>query len=351
MNLGKGRTALIAGAAAALAFTTALPAQAATVSDPILEDLVSPLGLAVGSDGTVYVAQSFIGNLAESRKGEVSTIAQADFITGVEAKGRGTASFLANGELRITNPSGKIRTLANLAEYEFANNPDKDIAYGLQGLSDSCLDEIEAADLPDEVLEAIVPRFGLPDANPYAVAILPNGDRVVADAGGNSLLRVTPGGAVSTLAVMPPRPAEINAQTAGEFGLPACTVGLTNNFDFVPTDVEYHKGTLYVSSLPGGPEGSSPLGDRGGVFTVNPNTGATNQIGDGFAGATDVAVTKSGDVYVTELFGGRVSMLSGGGPVPVADLSEPVAIEAHKGKLYVSAGVFAGPGQVVIITP
>ncbi len=156
---------------------------------------------------------------------------------------------------------------------------------------------------------------------------------------------------MSTLAVMPPRPATIDAGTAGAFGLPACTIGLTMNFDFVPTDAELGPdGMLYVSSLPGGPEGPSPLGPRGGVFTVNPSTGALAQIGDGFSGATDLAVDKKGHVYVTELFGNTVSMLSGGGPVPIATLDEPVAIESYKGKLYVSAGVF-GPGQVVMITP
>jgi hypothetical protein len=356
MNRRKGRTALIAGAALALTFTAAAPASAATVSDPILEDLDAPLGLAVGSDGTVYVSQNdFFGggpaNLSQLRKGDVSSIASAGFVTGVEANGRGTTSFLADGELRVTNPSGKTRTLANVAAFEFANNPDQVNTYGLQGLTAPCQAELESSGLPPEVVQALIPGPGVPDANPYAVAILPNGDRVVADAGGNTLLRVTEEGAVSTLAVMPPRPAVIDDATAGAFGLPACTIGLTNNFDFVPTDVELHNGMLYVSSLPGGPEGPSPLGDRGGVFTVDPGTGATTQIGDGFAAATDLAVTKSGDVYVTELFGGQVSMLSGGGPVPVASLSEPVAIEAHKGTLYVSSGVFGGPGQVVTITP
>lgn len=82
-----------------------------------------------------------------------------------------------------------------------------------------------------------------------------------------------------------------------------------------------------------------------------PQTGALTQIGDSFYGATDLAVTGSGEVYVTELYNGNVSKLSGGGPVPIASLDEPVAIEYARGALYVSAGVFSGPGQVVTITP
>lgn len=87
------------------------------------------------------------------------------------------------------------------------------------------------------------------------------------------------------------------------------------------------------------------------MFTVNPTTGALTQIATGFAGATDLAVTPGGAVYVTELFGGRVSMVSGGGPDPLVDIDQPVAIEYANGKLYVAAGVFGGPGKVVTITP
>ena len=354
MNLGKGRTALIAGAAAALALTTAVPANAATVSDPILDGLSSPLGLAVGSDGTVYVTQSDFfggnpGSLTELRKGKASVIAEAGFVTGVEANGRGTTSFLADAQLKVVNPSGKIKTLANLAEYEAANNPDAGNDYGLQGITPECEADVLATGDQD-LIDALLPHNGAVDSNPYAVAILPNGDRVVADAGGNTLVRVTPSGQLSTLAVLPPRPAVIDAGTAAAFGLPNCE-GLTMNFDFVPTDAELGpNGMLYVSSLPGGPEGPSPLGPRGGVFTVNPSTGALAQIGDGFYGATDLAVDKLGQVYVTELYSNTVSMLSGGGPVPIATLDQPVAIESYKGKLYVSAGVFGGPGQVVMIT-
>ena len=293
-------------------------------------------------------------SLSELRTGELTTIAQGGFVTGAAATGRGTTSALVDGELRVTNPSGSARTLANVAEYEFADNPDAGNAYGLQELTDDCRADLESSGLPPEWLAALLPHGGVPDANPYAVAILSNGDRVVADAGGNTLL---PGdhrrrGQHHLRDAAPPgRHQRGDCRSVRTARLPDCTVGLTNDFDFVPTDVEVHDGMLYVSSLPGGPEVPSPLGDRGGVFTVDPSTGATTQIGDGFAGATDLAVDKAGNVYVTELFGGQVSKLSDGGPVPVASLSEPVAIESHKGTLYVASGVFAGPGQVVTITP
>ena len=59
---GTGRALIAAGAAAALMVPVAVPASAdPVVSAPLVEGLSGPLGLAVGSDGTVYVSQSFAG--------------------------------------------------------------------------------------------------------------------------------------------------------------------------------------------------------------------------------------------------------------------------------------------------
>jgi hypothetical protein len=346
MRFRTSRSTLVVGLMTVL-LSLAVPANADEASDPILDDLVTPLGLALGNDGSIYVAQSFAGTLTQVRKGTESNLFEgAGVVTGVEANGRGNLSYLLNAELVVRTPNGKTRTLANLFDYEAANNPDESNSYGFQGLSDEC-----AAQVPDFVGGGY-PFPGIVDSNPYAVELMPDGDRVVADAGGNTLVGVTPDGVVSTVAVLPPRPATINAAAAAAFGLPPCTIGETFNFDFVPTDVELGPdGMLYVTSLPGGPEGESPLGPLGAVFKVNPSTGAITEVATGFAGATDLAVTKNGTIYVTELFGNQVSMVSGGGPVPVASMAEPVAIEYAKDTLYVASGVFGGPGQVVTLLP
>lgn len=345
MNVRRLRSLLVVGAVVAL-LTVALPANADPGTEPVLDGLVTPLGLAVGNDGSLYVAQSFVGTLTQVRKGETTNLTDGGgFVTGVAAIGRGNLSYLFNAELIVRTPNGKTKTLANLLEYEAANNPDESNSYGFQGLSEAC-----ALQVP-EFVGGGFPFPGVVDSNPYALAIMPNGDRIVADAGGNTLVRVTPKGSVSTLSVLPPRPATMNAATAEAFGLPECTVGATYNFDFVPTDVELGPdGMLYVTSLPGGPEGESPLGPRGAVFMVHPSTGDVTEVATGFAGATDLAVTKHGTIYVTELFGNQVSMVSAGGPVPVASMSEPVAIEYSKGELYVASGV-DGPGSVDKLTP
>ena len=60
---------------------------------------------------------------------------------------------------------------------------------------------------------------------------------------------------------------------------------------------------LYISSLGGGPEDGSV--QTGGVFRLNLRTKRLVRIGEGFAGATDLAVTRNGRVFVTELFANR----------------------------------------------
>ena len=116
----------------------------------------------------------------------------------------------------------------------------------------------------------------------------------------------------------------------------------------MPTDVELGRdGHLYVSTLPGGPEDGS-LGANGSVYRVDRGSGEVSLVATGFAGATNVAVTPQGTIYVAEMFGGKVSAISRDGSVStVLEIAEPAAVEYHAGRLYVSAGVFTMPGTVV----
>ena len=76
------RTSAVVGAAViALVLPMGGPAAAATVSEPIIEGLAGPLQLAVGSDGTVYVGQSFSGALTaidKKKGGEGSRVRTRD---------------------------------------------------------------------------------------------------------------------------------------------------------------------------------------------------------------------------------------------------------------------------------
>ena len=64
------------------------------------------------------------------------------------------------------------------------------------------------------------------------------------------------------------------------------------------------------------------------------------RLAGGFLGATNVAIGGHGQIYVAELFGGKVSVLRHGDVSTVAKLPHPAGVEYSDGKLYVSYDVF-----------
>ena len=347
---------VVAAALACAALVSPAMARAAAVSEPIADGFAGPLQIAVGATGKVYVAQDFAGTLSQvGKKGDVSdlVVAPGTEIAGVAALGNGTVFYTTaigateespptSTQLRRVLPNGHVSTLADLLSYEKTVNPDHVNTYGLVGASRACL-----AQWPEQAGPATY--TGILDSHPYAVALAPGGV-YVADAAGNDLLRVTPNGTISTIAVLPPQPTMITPEIAAANGLPDCTIGLTYNFEPVPTDVEVApNGTLYVSLLPGGPEDPS-LGARGSVYNVNPRTGTTQKIAGGFAGAANLALGPGGTIYVSELFADRIAVVRGGTTVDTIALSQPAAVEYARGTLYASTNVF-GNGAVVTISP
>jgi hypothetical protein len=315
--------------------------------------LAGPLQIDVSRQG-VLVGQSFAGLLSVvDRQGTVTTLLGGQAIDGVAWRPGGSTLFtysdfdsldeqgVADTELRIRRPNGSVHTLADLRAHEKAENPDGGQTYGFQGLDADCL-----ALLPPD--QGVTPYNGILDSHPYALAT--HGTTTyIAEAGGNAILAVDGSGHVRTVAVLPPHPLLVTQEIADSNDFPACTVGKTFNFEAVPTDVEIHDGSLYVSTLPGGPEDPS-LGARGSVFKVNPNSGKVRQLATGFLGGANLAVSPSGTIYVAELFGGQISRVSQGGAVPVKSIAEPAALEWWHGRLYVGADVFAD-GKIVTFTP
>ena len=80
------------------------------------------------------------------------------------------------------------------------------------------------------------------------------------------------------------------------------------------------------------------------MYRINLDTGHLRRIATGFLGATNLAISPSGTIYVSELFGDTVSRVSKGGPVPVASIVGPAALEWANGRLYVGADAF-GDGE------
>jgi hypothetical protein len=239
--------------------------------------------------------------------------------------------------LVIKGPKGTVN--ADTLAYERANNPDAKLTYGV--------------DNPDDCVRNAFGSFanyrGLVDSHAYSVAAY--GKKfVVADAGSNTLWLVDRKGKISTISVLPRHALRISKAAAEGQGHP-CLEGKTYSFEAVPTDVEVGKdGWLYVSTLPGGPEDPS-LGARGRVYRVNPETGKSQLIARGLAGATNLALGKRGEIYVAELFSGRISVIKKNGRVkPYLTLPGALSVETdRKGNLWAGTGI-TGPGSIVKIS-
>ena len=354
----KRKLAIIACVAAAAVTAPAAPSWAGEEAqdyDVLADGLISPLHLAAGTNKSVYVTQDFAGTLSRvNRDKTVETVYQAAEgwgVAGVETRGT-TAFFLEakgagqgdpaalGGYLKSISPRGEAKTIADLAEYERSTNPDAGQHYGFApGTSDQCLKE--AAGIPD----APPPQYtGALDSNPYATYVQAN-TAYVADAGANAILKVNiSSGDITTLAVLPPRPAVLTAEAASTLGAPGCA-GFEYAFEPVPTDVEMGPdGWLYVSSLPGGPEVPS-LGDRGAIFKVNPWTGKTKVWVDYILSPTGLAVANNGDVYVASLFGNQILrfIASKGHRTEFLAVESPADVEIRGGTLYATANALGGP--------
>jgi hypothetical protein len=348
---------LLVGAAVAAVAALGLPGAATASpapSDPIASGFAGPLQFDVGAHG-IYVAQDFAGVLTKIRPNgtttDLVTAAPGTEIAGVASDGYNVVytqnSTSATGQpitlLKRRFANGTIHTIANLGRFEAQNNPDGFEEYGFRHLSQSCIDQLP-------------PEFGPPsytgivDSHPYAVANAPGGGWYVADAAGNDILHVSAGGDIEVVKVIRPVKVVATAEIAGATGLPDCVVGKTYNFEPVPTDVEVNQlGYLIVSLLPGGPEDGS-VGANGQVLRIDPVDGEFSTLAKGLAGATNVAPAPGGKIYVSELFGQRISVVQDHVVTPVADVTDPAAVEFRDGTLYVSVDVFAN-GSIVTINP
>jgi len=161
---------------------------------------------------------------------------------------------------------------------------------------------------------------------------------------------VSPGGAISVVAVLPTQPLKVTNANRHSVDLPKCTVGHKYYFESVPTDVEVRGHKAYVTTLPGGPEDPS-LGARGKVYRINLLNGHRKLLAKHFAGATGLAVSPKGKVYVAELFGNRISTISHHKRVTVLSVPSPAAIEWYHGKLFATSNATSPPGSIISFTP
>lgn len=335
---------------AALAGAAGSGAQTTTV---VMSGLDNPRGLAFGPEGALYVAEAgrggpgppclFIrgqnecygatGAVSRLWRGEQKRIATglpsygspADttgphdisllgrggaYVTlglGLEGMPRATLGSVADqfGQLVHVPASGRWRPIVDLAAYEFAVNPGG----------------------------------GPTDSNPYGVLAEP-GSRVVAEAGGNALLRVAANGSISTLAVFPSRPQG-------------------RATDSVPTAVAVGPdGAYYVSELTGVPFAAGAAS----IYRVVPGQAPT-VVWTGFTTVIDLAFGGDGSLYVLEHSTGPVFFVLPGRLLKIAPdgtrttvlggLTRPGSVAVGPdGALYVSnRSTSIGTGEVLRIVP
>ncbi len=321
----------------------------ATADQPfevIASGLDNPRGLAFGPEGALYVAEAgrggdgpcvdgpFGGPVCYGPTGAVTRILDGEqerIATGLSSfaspegrqafgpqdisfQGRGGAyvpvgvCFVPNdscGRLIHVSASGKWRAVADITAWEIEKNPD--------GAHDG-------------------------ESNPYAVLALP-GERIVADAAGNTLLRIEPNGQISLLALFPAR------LVAG------------TDMDAVPTSVAVGPdGAFYVSELTGFP---FPVG---GARIYRLVLGEAPQVyADGFTNVIDIAFADDGSLLVLEIAknslasgdpaGALIRLNPDGSRDTLIDegLNSPSAVVVgDDGAVYISNyGQDAGQGQVI----
>jgi hypothetical protein len=339
----------------AVGLITASVAQAATTR-VVMSGLDNPRGLAFGPEGALYVAEAgrggagpcfsppirggtmcygATGAISRLWRGEQERVVSglpsyANIATG-EAAGPHDIGFLGRGSAKVTlgwageglprsvlpgvgeqfgrllqlSASGNSREVGDVTGYEFATNPD----------------------------------HGILDSNPYGLLEEP-GSTVVADAGGNSLVRVNSNGEISTIATFPSR-----AQG--------------RSTDSVPTAVAAGPdGAYYVSELTGVPFAAGAAN----IYRVLPGHAPTIAY-SGFTTVIDLTFGPDGSLYVLEhstgpvffALPGRLTRIAADGTrsTVIANLTRPtsVAVSAD-GTIYISnRGNAIGVGEVLQVTP
>ena len=312
---GTGR-GIAMGVALVVAVAAPVAAQGPAITE-VVGGLNSPRGVAIGADGTIYVAEagvggtepcathSELGDMCFGASGAITAVSGGEaspiidgLASGLTATGEaigpsdvtvgadGTVWFLVGGpaagsaEFRESIPDGAAagmgqlyridadglaQSVADLADYETTVNPDAD-----------------------------EPGNAEPDSNAHGLAETPEG-AAIADAGANTLLLVDAGGVISTLAVFPvvmqPAPPDSEAEPDPDAEPPMIPM------DPVPTGVALgDDGALYVGELTGFP---FPPGGAA-VYRVAPGE-EPSVYADGFTNVIDVEFALDGTLYVLEL--------------------------------------------------
>jgi hypothetical protein len=350
--------------AAAASLAVAAPAGAHGVDvDVIAKRLDNPRHVAVSKDGDVYVAESGRGgdhatakSCFDSAEGFACT-GRTGAVTRIGRHGqdrivRGLASFAPEGGNNAIGPhgvfvSGKDVYVTNGGPTgPTRGNPPVLVLRDPTLVAEDPISALYGVLLKVKSHNRVVPiadawafenRFNpdaqvgnpIVDSNPVDV-LVDHGRFVMADAGGNSVIRTDHRGRLEALSIFPNIP-------AGPTGMQAVPTGV----------VEGPDGAYYVSQLTGFP---FPVGGAK-VFRVDPRTGAYTVYASGFTMIMDLDFGDDGTLYVLEIDSDNILGGSRDGglrtvsrrgrtrkvALPAGTLTEPggIAVGRHD-KLYVS---------------
>ena len=201
------------------------------------------------------------------------------------------------GTLRKVTRHGGHREIADLWTFENENNPDAEVGNPLV------------------------------DSNPVDVDA-DHGRFFVADAGGNSVLRVNRWGGISPVAIFENREVPFGG---GTFDMQAVPTAVVKGPD----------GALYVSQLTGFP---FPVGGAN-VYRLDPWTGKPKVFASGFTNIIDLDFGRDGTLYVLEI--DRDGLVPPDGPAAGA-LYAVSSRGKQKREIVLPAGTLTHPGGVAV---
>jgi hypothetical protein len=332
--------------------------------------LDNPRGLDFSSDGSLYVAESGRGGddpCFPGPEGDEVCFGTSGAITRVRD---GQQSRIITGLPSVAAPDGSaaigptdVAARGTLPRFTVGLGADPALRDSLPEEGQEALGWLlrqrgrsgwrQVADVAGFEADAN-PDGGLPDSNPTSV-FFKGGSWYMADAGGNSLVRLDPRGRLSTVAVFPDRLVD-----APEFlQLPP---GTQIPMQSVPTSVvRGPDGAFYVGELTGFPF----VAGSARVHRVVPG-GQPEVVAEGFTNIVDIAFDRHGRLYVLEIdstglatppgppdfAGALIRVLQDGSHEVVMDegLFGPGGLTIRGDAAYVSnCGVCAGTGEVLRI--
>jgi sugar lactone lactonase YvrE len=340
----------------------------------VARGLDNPRGLEFGPKGELYIAEAGTGGAApcvkspegdKTRYGATGAVTrlwkgtQTRIITGLPSlagqNGNGPSSAVGPHDVAVMK-DGTVFAVVGLGA-----NPRDRAKLGAAGPGFGRLIQIDPSGTWKNVADLSAheakhnPAGGPVDSNPYAVLAIPDG-RVVADAGGNSLLKVTRDGKISTLAVFANR--QVTAPKA--LKMPP---GAQMPMEPVPDSVALGPdGAYYVGQLTGFPFAPSAAH----IFRVVPGKAPT-VFAEGFTNIISLTFDSKGNLYVLEMVKDGLMFAEQGGSmtgrlikvtpdglrttVMTDGLVAPGGVAVGRdGALYVTNySIFSGKGEVLRI--